>query len=619
MSGVFGIVDPHRRVDAADLAGKMAASLSHFPWHSVEFQGTDVVNAVIGRMGIGGFNPNPQPVWNDSRTVAICLAGEFYSTSRGGRPLESTQRRTDEEQLHELYARQGLDFPCSLDGAFVCVILDLAQRRLILANDRFALYPTYYSHQNGRLVFAPEMKAVLQDAGFARRIDLTALAQSMRFQQVLGERTFFEDMQVLPPGGLLVCDLDTGALRLSTYWSFADIPEQPDLTFGEAVEEGGRLLRAAVRRLGAGALRPGVFLSGGLDSRVILGMLDRGPTPSFTYGPRHSRDVFYAAQIARACNSRHHWFDLADGRWVLDHVDQHLELTEGYHSWIPSQGMHVLPSARSVMDVLLTGWDGGAVLGDSNTIEPLQQSAVDDAALTVHLFGRFNQDYTWPGMTEAEERLVYSESLWPRVRCLAFDSFREELKPYLGLRPDVRTSFFYIRHHCGRLTQNVVVLYRSHVEVRFPFFDYALFDFLFSLPARLRAGKALYRAILERETPRLARIPNSHDDLLPTSREPVRRAHALSVKVRRRLGQLWPALWPARARVYAQYETYLRKELRPWAEDLLFDRRASERGLFDPGFMRTLMARHQSGMEQSMIGKISPIMTYEMMLRRFLD
>ena len=355
MSGVFGIVDPHRRTDAAELAGKMATSLSHFAWQIVECQANDTVNALIGRIAIGGLNPNPQPVWNDTRTVAICLAGEFYSTSRGGRPLESTQRRTDEELLHELYARNGLDFACSLEGAFVCVILDLAQRRLILANDRFAFYPTYYSHQNGRLVFAPEMKAVLQDAGFTRRLDLTALAQSMRFQQVLGERTFFEDMQVLPPAGLLVCDLDTGSFKLSTYWSFADIPEQPDVTFGEAVEEGGRLLRAAVRRLGAGPLRPGVFLSGGLDSRVILGMLDRGPTPSFTYGPRHSRDVFYASQIARACNSRHHWFDLPDGRWVLDHVDQHLTLTEGYHSWIHSHGMHVLPSARPVMDVLLTG------------------------------------------------------------------------------------------------------------------------------------------------------------------------------------------------------------------------------------------------------------------------
>lgn len=619
MSGVFGIVDPHRRIDAAELAGKMVSSLSHFAWHVAECQGNDAVNAVIGRIGIGSFNPNPQPVWNESRTVAICLAGEFYSTTRAGRAPAASGARTDEEQLHDLYARYGLDFACSLEGAFVCVILDLAQRRLVLANDRFAFYPTFYSQQNGRLVFAPEMQAVLQDPVFKRRIDLTALAQSIRFQQVLGERTFFEDLRMLPPAGRMVCDLETGKCTLSTYWSFADIADQPNVTFGEAAEEGGQLLRAAVRRLGAGVLRPGVFLSGGLDSRVILGMLDRGQTPTFTYGPRHARDVIYAAQIARACNSRHHWFDLPDGRWVLDHVDQHLTLTEGYHSWIHSHGMHVLPSARPMMDVLLTGWDGGTVLGDSDTIEPLQQRAVDDAALTAHLFDRFNQDYTWPGITETEERLLYTETLWPEVRGLAFDSFRDELKPYLSLRPDVRSGFFYIRHHCGRLTHNMVTMYRSHFEVRFPFFDYALFDFLYSLPVKLRAHKALFRAILERETPRLARIPYDHDDLLPTSREQLRRAHALSVKVRRRLGQLWPALWPARATLYADYETYLRNELRPWAENLLFDPRLSERGLFDPRFVRTLLARHVSGLEQWTIGKIAPIMTYEMMLRRFMD
>lgn len=71
--------------------------------------------------------------------------------------------------------------------------------------------------------------------------------------------------------------------------------------------------------------------------------------------------------------------------------------------------------------------------------------------------------------------------------------------------------------------------------------------------------------------------------------------------------------------LYADYESYLRNELREWAEGILYDRRTAERGIFDPSFLRTLMQRHLSNLEEWTIGKIAPLMTYEMMLRRFYD
>jgi asparagine synthase (glutamine-hydrolysing) len=74
-----------------------------------------------------------------------------------------------------------------------------------------------------------------------------------------------------------------------------------------------------------------------------------------------------------------------------------------------------------------------------------------------------------------------------------------------------------------------------------------------------------------------------------------------------------------RSTLYVDYENYLRGELRDWAENMLYDQRTVERGLFNPSFVRTLMNRHMSGAEEWTIGKIAPIMTYEMMLRRLYD
>jgi hypothetical protein len=85
-------------------------------------------------------------------------------------------------------------------------------------------------------------------------------------------------------------------------------------------------------------------------------------------------------------------FGVADSR---GQVDFHLDLTEGFHSWIHAHGISTLPQARQLMDVNLTGWDGGTIMGDPDTIEPLQGDAVDDMALATRLFCLLNQKYTF--------------------------------------------------------------------------------------------------------------------------------------------------------------------------------------------------------------------------------
>jgi asparagine synthase (glutamine-hydrolysing) len=593
----------------------MGAEMSHREWYVVETFADEALGVGLGRIGIGIFNQKQQPVWNESGTAALVMAGEFYNQDELGADLGAM----DEQVALALYETLGDDFASRLKGAFIVAIWDKTRSRLVIANDRFGTYPLFYAHRAGRLVFAPEMKGVLCDDSFPRKLDLTALAQYMRFQHVLGTRTFFEGIRLLPGGSRLVYELGTGLCRVRSYWTFDDIPHRPDVSFDDAVEETGRLLRLAVRRLSQDKHRPGVYLSGGLDSRTILGMVDRRPIVSLTYGTRDCRDVYYAARIAKALGSDHHWVDLPDGEWVKKYVDFHMELTEGYHSWIHAHGISTLSQARQLMDVNLTGWDGGTVMGHGDSTEPLQSRAVDDAAFTTRTFFMFVQNFTWPSVSEAEENLLYCEPIRRQVQGLAFDSFREELSPYFGRRSDVRGEYFYIRHHCGRLTQNLVTFARSHIEVRFPFFDYDLFDFLYSLPVQLRGSQRLYRAVIHQETPQLAYIPYDQDEFLPTTQPVVRGAHAIVVKLARRLNRYLRSASADRHTLYADYEGYLRGELREWASEILFDTRTLQRGIFSPDFIESIWKRHQSGMEEWTIGKIAPIITYEMMLRRFYD
>jgi asparagine synthase (glutamine-hydrolysing) len=616
MSGIFGIAEPRQNIDLTGLAAKMATAMSHRDWYVAEHFVNPEQTLAIGRLGIGIFNRLPQPIWNDAQTLALVMAGEFYDSDR---PRDESGPLSDEALALSAFERWGDTFASHLNGVFIVTIWHKAQNRLVIANDRFGLYPLYLALHAGRLLFAPEVKGILCDETFPRTLDLTALAQYMRFQHLLSDRTFFQGISLFPPASTLVFDLATGVLTIEPYWVYGDIPDRPKITFNDAVQETGRLLRRAVQRLSGDHYRPGVYLSGGLDARTILGLVARRPVASLTFGDRRCSDVNYARQIARAVGSDHHWFDLPDGEWVKEHVDFHLELTEGFHSWIHAHGISTLLAARQLIDVNLTGWDGGTVLGHPASIEPLQTHAVDDAAFIVRQFHLFNQKFTWPSITEAEEHLLYTPQVFRQISGLAFDSFRAELAPFLRYRPDVRGEFFFIANHCRRLTQHMVTFGRSHIEFRFPYFDYELIDFVYSIPAELRASRRLYRAVIQREIPRLAYIPYNQDEFLPTTHTMIRQAHSLVKRFKWRVNKHIFRLFPSFDTLYADYEAYLRAKLREWAEGILFDQRLSGRGLFDPEFLRSLIRRHLSGLEEWTIGKIAPLITFEMMMRRFFD
>jgi asparagine synthase (glutamine-hydrolysing) len=616
MSGIFGVIDPKRKSDVHTLIGNMSSALSHRDWHVSESYVDDKQGLALGRIGIGIFNKTKQPVWNASDTVALVMAGEFYKRDTAG---DGNVAQSDEEFAMALYEKKGEGFVTELNGAFLIGIYDKREKRVLIVNDRFGLYPLFYACQNEQLLFAPEMKGILCSEHFSSRLDLTALAQYVRFQHLLGVRTFFEDIQLLPSGSILSYDVSSDACTIKSYWSYDDIAYRPGVSFDEAVEETGMLFRRAVKRLSGDSYRPGVYLSGGLDSRSILGMVDRRPVASLTYGAKGCRDVYYAERIAKAVGSDHHWVDFPNGKWVEQIADLHLELTEGFHSWIHAHGMSTLPQARELMDVNLTGWDGGTVMGRLDSIAPLQDSFIDDLALITRVFNRFVNGWTWPSISEVEEKLLYNDTIREKIHDLAFDSFREEINGYLHYRPDVRGEYFFIDNHCRRLTQNFVVFTRSHIEVRFPFFDYDLFDFLNSVPGKLRAHKKLYKAMIQREMPQLAYIPYDYDEFLPTSRSLFRGIHAETVKFRRRVNKYIGKLFPEHHPLYADYEAYLRTDLREWAEGILYDQRTAGRGIFEPPFLRSLMARHLSGHEEWTIGKIASLMTYEMMLRRYYD
>ncbi len=617
MSGVFGIVDSQRRLEVGSLANKMAASMSHRDWLVAEQWVNSTRQVALGRLGIGLFNQTRQPVWNTAETIALVMAGEFYNREALIRPDETDY--SDEQVALTLYEEYGDKFAGRLDGIFIIAIWDKTRQRLVITNDRFGLYPLYYAHHTGRLLFAPEMKGILGDASFSKKLDLTALAEYVRFQHLLGDKTFFEDLKLLPNASFLNYDLQTDCLTIKPYWDLSQIPQLPaTLTFDEAAEEAGRRLKAAITRLTTGSYRLGVYLSAGVDSRVILGFIGRDlfPVTTVTFGQRGCRDVAYAERIAAKVGTDHHYFEFVDGQWVEDFAAFHLELTEGFHSWIHAHGISILDQVRPLLEVNLTGFGGGQSAIDWE--QPLLFQAEDDTSFSIRLFQLLSQQTTWPSIDEVEEKFLFSPRLASELRDLAFTSFCSELSKYENLPYYQRAAYFALCNPDRRLFQYYIVFHRSYFEQRFPFYDYPYVEFVYALPPEMLFKRRLRRAIILKMMPELATVPYDKDNLPITAGAGSKLAAILLQKGKSVVNRLAP-VFPQYTTLYADYEHWLRYELRTWGEGILLGEQTLQRDLFNPEFLRSIWRRHQAGLEPNIIGKLAPIMSYELMLRRFYD
>ena len=359
-------------------------------------------------------------------------------------------------------------------------------------------------------------------------------------------------------------------------------------------------------------------LSGGLDSRTLLGLLGREhfPVTSITYGQRNCRDVVYAKEIARRTGSDHHWFGLEDGKWVKEWVDFHLALTEEFHSWIHAHGISVLPSARQLIDVNLSGYGGGIVVGGTLAVS---DELSDRTAFLCYLFRLYNQRHTWPSITEEEEECLFSDSLYRRLRGRAFSSLAYEVSRYEDDSFRRQAEAFKMANHDGRFIHNFLVINDSHFENVCPFYDYRVVEFAYALPTSFKNDKRLLRALINRTMPGLAMIPYNKDNLLVTDRRLIKASCTIIEKLKRQVNRHVYPVFRQYPTLYADYENYLRTDLREWGESILFDKRTTDRGIYNPQFLQSIWARHQSSRELHTIGKIAPIMTYEMMLRRFYD
>jgi asparagine synthase (glutamine-hydrolysing) len=326
------------------------------------------VGFAFRRLAIIDLSPGGhQPMTLESAECAIVFNGEIYNFKELRARLEAKGHRfrtqSDTEVLLAQYVDRGPDGVTDLVGMYAYAIWDRRADRLVLARDRVGKKPLYYYDDGRRLIFASELKSLLQDPSVPRDVDPSALAEYLSLGYVASPRTIFSRIKKLAPGHLLVRERTQTSIR--RYWDWADSFTR-DGAPPDEVEWSGQLresLREAVRGRMISDVPLGAFLSGGIDSSAVVAMmasLSPRPVKTFSIGFREAAfsELPFARRVSEAFGTEHHEYVVEPEAVenVLPTLAWQLDEPFGDSSALPTY--YLSKMARQEVTVCLSG-DGG--------------------------------------------------------------------------------------------------------------------------------------------------------------------------------------------------------------------------------------------------------------------
>lgn len=291
---------------------RMADSIAHRGPDDEGYFISGAVGLGFRRLSIIDLERGHQPMSDPAESVWVIFNGEIYNFKELRVELEECGHRfrtnSDTEVVVHGYKEWGTDLFNHLNGMFGLAIWDVRKKRLVIARDAMGIKLIYYRIANGVLTFGSEVRAVVAADETSSEVDPIALNLFLRFRYTPSPLTIFRGIRKLSPGSMLV--VENGKYRSERWYNYSPIPFAGKKSEAEATDELLELYRAAVKRHLLSDVPVGVFLSGGLDSSLLLALMNEqgGPWPAYTvgYGKSFKDDeIADAAETAKLLGAHH--------------------------------------------------------------------------------------------------------------------------------------------------------------------------------------------------------------------------------------------------------------------------------------------------------------------------
>jgi hypothetical protein len=412
---------------------------------------------------------------------SLWMSGEAFDwPSHGGiRTAADSRTPAFRRRLLDAITSQGPEVISDLDGEYQIALWNPHTRSLLLLNDRFGALPLYTGVSSRGTAFAGGVRGVLMAPGIDSEPDVQAIREAVSFGGYrLGNRTNVRSVTMIPPATATMLTEDRVTQR--RYWTWRQLHDADAADDRVLLEEARLGWPAAIARRLDGSERPGLTLSGGLDSRAILAEASqqRPMVAALTYGVPHADDVTLARRAAHAAGAQWELFPLYQESW-LERRTSHILATDGLIDLVDLMHTEALERMPGVFDLYLSGYIGDVVAGST------WYFGDDDP-------GRLLAALPYYGGALA---IPYEEALATAAELIASTSGAPR--------------FALFEHKAPQSTNRVTAAARPYVTVRRPFVDYSFFETCQRMSATSRARHGWRERWLLSSYPKLfARIPN---------------------------------------------------------------------------------------------------------------
>jgi asparagine synthase (glutamine-hydrolysing) len=551
----------------------------------------------------------------------VAIDGECYGPAPGASAktralVENRPAPKSAALIGRLFLENGPEGVTELEGAFSIVIHDPRSHSVHVYSDRFGLRPLAWARRGDALLLSSRLCALTTAwSELEWSLDYQAVADFMTFEHILGDKTPLKDVRLVPNASHLTFRLQSSSLEVDTYWGVQNIGLRTETTFEQAVREAGDLFCNAVERLTADGASPGVYLTSGLDSRAIGGVLaETHPGfSSITYGMPGCRDLVWGSELARQMGSHNIPFPLHDGHWIFESAPTFIGVSESFVNVLHAHGINTYETAAQNMDFHMSGYGGGSFYGGDTTImDALEASSVE--IIWERLYNGYVNILGNTFRSPFQRYRLFTPQAREAIGWGAEASFLAECLEYEDLRKDAISDCFTLNNRYKKMFSYMIAVEREFLEDRAPFLDYALMDYLFSLPAEYKTHRKMQLGFLDVRLPHCREVPWQVTAKPPTLDEAYREDPSHKV---------WDPLPTEPGR---NYPKWLYESGMDWAKGLLLDERTADRGIFEPAALRELLdgmpwyMSHKPYQEQRNLAyRIGAVATFESMLRRVLD
>jgi len=623
MCGIAGIFNKTGKPVDRGLLERMTSALQH---RGPDGQGYFVDGAIgLGhrRLSIIDVEGGAQPIGNEDGSLQVVFNGEIYNFLELRKELEGAghtfKTRSDTEVIVHAYEQWGKGCVERFNGMFAFALWDSHKCELFLARDHLGVKPLYYVDVGDSILFGSEIKALLQDQACPRAVDIESLAELFTFRYVPSPKTLFKGILKLPAGHRMT--LSARGVEVERFWSW--IPRLRESWNEEALrEEYCALLEDAVRLQLRSDVPLGLFLSSGVDSGALLAIMSQyssGPVQAFTIGfegGEKTNEVEDAKSLARIFGADHYFMEVKPEDYLKYYETYLWDLEEPVGNETAAAFYFVSKIARERVKVALAGqgadepWAGydrylGAKLSTVYSQIPLMVTN-PLASLVKRIPGRFERLKRGVSSLSEPDMLTRFTKMYsffsaemkqeifkgPLLAHIASDVNRSK-EALRRLQGDVKdldpvTQMLYIDTRAN-LPDDLLMVgdktsMANSLEVRVPFLDYRLVEFIESLPLALKlnglTGKYLHKKSMMKWLPK-------------------------EVVYRKKKGFANPI------------EDWFRTKMRPFVEECLLSPHSGVARYFDQEYIRRMLEKDRDGTEQ-LRRHIHLLVTFELWHREFI-